>query len=98
MLVLEGIQLIRNRGSQKPIYNQRSTVNRPRPTDNRQRSTVIGHRQYGEGLTEVHPPSTTRLWPVIFLALSDTRKIAASAMSLTDAGLPSGVSFDQVLS
>ena len=54
--------------------------------------------QYGDGLTEVHPPSTTRLCPVICLAERETRKSAAAAISCTSAGLPMGVMRDQVAS
>jgi hypothetical protein len=50
----------------------------------------------GGGLTAVHPPSTTIVWPVICLARSDTRKRAASAISRVWAGLPMGVMVDQV--
>ena len=45
---------------------------------------------------QVQPPSTTRLCPVMCLALSDTKNNAVLAMSVTEAGLPIGVSLLQV--
>ena len=54
------------------------------------------YSSYGEGLIEVQPPSTTRLWPVICLAPSETMNKTAWAISLTWASLPIGVSFSHV--
>ena len=40
---------------------------------------------------EVHPPSTTNVWPVICLDSSDKKNRQVEAMSLTSAALPNGV-------
>ena len=44
----------------------------------------------------VQPPSTTKVCPVMCLALSDNRNSAALAISWTDAGLPRGVNDDHI--
>ena len=47
--------------------------------------------QYGEGLTDVHPPSIIKLCPVICLEAGETRNKAALAISFVVAGFPIGV-------
>ncbi|MEB0249626.1 hypothetical protein QN344_05730 [Mucilaginibacter sp. 5B2] len=48
----------------------------------------------GDGLIDVQPPSTTKLWPVMCLDAGDKKNSTAFAISLTVEGLPIGVIAD----